>query len=77
MTPYLKPYTDLVAHKKNSTLWITLNRPEASNAYSVEMVSALVEVLKHADIDNSIRVIVIDWGREKFLCWRRYQGHER
>lgn len=67
MTPYLKPYTDLVAHKKNSTLWITLNRPEASNAYSIEMVKALVEVLKHADIDNSIRVIVIT-GAGKNFC---------
>lgn len=67
MTPYLKPYTDLVAHKKNSTLWITLNRPEASNAYSIEMVNALVEVLKHADIDNSIRVIVIT-GAGKNFC---------
>lgn len=59
MSFYLNKFNDLLVEKVNQTLWITLNRPEARNAYSIEMVRALVEVLKHADSDNQIRVIVI------------------
>ncbi len=59
MSYYLNKFTDLLVEKKNQSLWITLNRPDARNAYSVEMVKALVEVLKHADRDNEIRVMVI------------------
>lgn len=67
MSFYLKSFEDLIVEKKNHTLWITLNRPEASNAYSTGMVKALVEVLKHADVDNLIRVIVIT-GAGKNFC---------
>lgn len=67
MSYYLKPFDDLFVEKKNQTLWITLDRPDASNAYSVSMVKGLVEVLKFADIDNSIRVIVLT-GAGKNFC---------
>lgn len=67
MTFYLQNFKDLLVEKINQTLWITLNRPEASNAYSSEMVRALVEVLKHADLDNEIRVMVIT-GAGKNFC---------
>src|SRR4051812_13113590 len=67
MSYYLKHFDDLLVEQKNQSLWITLNRPEASNAYSTGMVNALVEVIKHADVDNSIRVIVIT-GAGKNFC---------
>jgi 2-(1,2-epoxy-1,2-dihydrophenyl)acetyl-CoA isomerase len=67
MSFYLKPFQDLLVEKKNQILWITLNRPEASNAYSTSMVQALVEVLRHADVDNNIRVMVIT-GAGKNFC---------
>lgn len=67
MSFYLKHFDDLVVEKKNFTCWITLNRPEASNAYSIEMIKGLVEVLKFADIDNDIRVIIIT-GAGKNFC---------
>lgn len=67
MSFYLKHFDDLLVEKKNYTLWITLNRPEASNAYSTNMVKGLVEVLKHADIDNDIRAMVIT-GAGKNFC---------
>ena len=59
MSFYLKHFDDLLVEFKNNSVWITLNRPEASNAYSTGMVHALVEVLKHADVDTNVRVIVI------------------
>lgn len=67
MSFYLKTFEDLVVEYKNQCVWITLNRPDASNAYSTPMVHALVEVLKYADIDNSVRVIVIT-GSGKNFC---------
>lgn len=67
MSYYLRPFEDLIVEKKNQTLWITLDRPDASNAYSISMVKSLVEVLKYADIDNSIRVMVIT-GSGKSFC---------
>ncbi len=67
MSYYLKPFHDLIVEQKASSLWITLNRPEASNAYSTGMVNALVEVIKHADADNSIRAIAIT-GAGKNFC---------
>lgn len=67
MSFYLKQFEDLLVEKKNYSLWITLNRPDASNAYSTGMVKALVEVLKAADVDNDIRVIIIT-GAGKNFC---------
>jgi 2-(1,2-epoxy-1,2-dihydrophenyl)acetyl-CoA isomerase len=67
MNFYLNNFEDLLVEKVNHSLWITLNRPESSNAYSSPMVRALVEVLKHADNDNHIRVIVIT-GAGKNFC---------
>ena len=67
MSFYLRPFEDLLVEKKKQTLWVTLNRPDASNAYSTGMVKALVEVLKFADIDNEIRTIVIT-GAGKNFC---------
>ena len=58
---------DLIIEKKDHILWVTLNRPEASNAYSTEMVSSLVEALKDADLDQSVRVIVLT-GAGKNFC---------
>lgn len=59
--------TDLITEKVNHTLWITLNRAEASNAYSVDMVQNLVKTLKEADFNKDIRVIVIT-GAGKHFC---------
>ena len=67
MSFYLKHFEDLLVEKKNESLWITLNRPEASNAYSTGMVQGLVDVLRFADIDNKIRVIVLT-GSGKNFC---------
>lgn len=67
MSFYLNKFDDLLIEKVNQCLWITLNRPEASNAYSTNMIKGLVEVLKHADLDHDIRVMVIT-GAGKHFC---------
>jgi 2-(1,2-epoxy-1,2-dihydrophenyl)acetyl-CoA isomerase len=58
---------DLILERIGFAAWITLNRPEASNAYSTEMVQSLVQVLKEADRDESVRCIVIT-GAGKNFC---------
>lgn len=67
MSFYLNNFEDLTVELNQHSVWITLNRPEASNAYSIAMVNALVEVLKHADSDNDVRSIVIT-GAGKNFC---------
>lgn len=60
-------WPDLLLKKENHLLWVTLNRPEASNAYSSELVESLVQVLRLADEDNSVRVIILT-GAGKNFC---------
>lgn len=59
--------SDVLTEKTGHILWVTLNRPESSNAYSVEMVHSLVSTLKEADKDTNIRVIVLT-GAGKHFC---------
>lgn len=60
-------YEHIVLERKNHVLWIWLNRPEASNAYSESMVKDLPQLLDEADRDKEIRVIVIA-GKGKNFC---------
>ena len=60
---YKNNFRDLFVKKgedeEKHILWLTLNRPNYSNAFSDEMIEDLCLVLKHADYDTNIRVIVI------------------
>lgn len=67
MSYYLKQFEDLLVEQKLHVVWITLNRAEASNAYSTNMVKNLVEVLRHADADTNVRAIVLT-GAGKNFC---------
>lgn len=58
---------DLNLSVENQTLWITLDRPEHSNAFSEEMIRGLVKTLYKADEDIQIRSIVIT-GSGKHFC---------
>lgn len=51
----------------DQTLWLTLNRPDSSNAFTVEMIEELVSTLYKADQDNSVGVIVVT-GAGKHFC---------
>lgn len=52
---------------KDHALWLYLNRPEASNAFTVEMIDELVSTLQSADIDPNIRCIILS-GEGKHFC---------
>ncbi len=57
----------LVTEFDDHTLWITLNRPEASNAFDDEMIDKLVSELYKADRDKDVWTIVIT-GAGKHFC---------
>jgi enoyl-CoA hydratase/carnithine racemase len=67
MSFYLQEFKDLIVTQENFQLMITLNRPQASNAFSDDMIASLVRVLRHADQDQNIRVILVT-GAGKNFC---------
>ncbi len=67
MSFFSQTFHDLIVELNESILWITLNRPDASNAYSEKMIESFVSVLKQADKDKEVRVIVIT-GAGKHFC---------
>lgn len=71
MSFYEKNFKDILVEQYDGVykyiLKITLNRPDASNAISKEMIASLTEVLEHADWDRSIRTVIIT-GAGKCFC---------
>ncbi len=68
MANYLEEtYRDLKIETDESLLWITLNRPRHSNSFSDEMIIELCGLLREADWDENIRVIIIT-GAGKTFC---------
>ena len=59
--------SDLILNYQEHSLWITLDNPKMSNAYTEKMISYLVETLQRADEDNNVRCIIIT-GAGKHFC---------
>lgn len=53
---------------KENLLWLTLNRPEAANAFHLPMIDELIQSLAWADINNDVRVIVVTGGGKNFCA---------
>ena len=58
---------DCLVKKDGPFLWITLNRPEVSNAISIPMVDILCQAIHDADDDDEIKVVIIT-GAGKNFC---------
>lgn len=58
----------LQTHRTNGVLTLTLNRPEARNALSTALLTALVEQLNAAQFDDEIRCTVITGGNKVFAA---------
>jgi enoyl-CoA hydratase/carnithine racemase len=50
---------DIITEQNGTTLWITLNRPEARNALTFSMYEDLARICAEIPTDGSIRAIVI------------------
>lgn len=64
---YSTDLNDLKVSVLNNQLWVTLNRPNASNAFTIEMIKDLVDLLYFADEDDNIHCIIIT-GEGKHFC---------
>lgn len=59
--------TTLEVLQEGPILWVTLDRPEAMNAYTDTMGSELAAAFNRADGDDTVRVIILT-GRGRVFC---------
>ena len=59
---------DVLYAVRDPIAWITLNRPEAMNAISDSVRTALPELIARAEADDSVRVMVISGAGERAFC---------
>ena len=72
MSAALKPVGDLVLREdRGPVAWLTLNRPAARNALSVDLMTALEGALDTVAADRAIRVVVIAGAGPAFCA-----GHD-
>ncbi|HVL01787.1 MAG TPA: enoyl-CoA hydratase-related protein [Dongiaceae bacterium] len=57
----------MLTRREGATVWLTLNRPQAMNALSFDLVDALLPELHRLRDDNDVRVLVIT-GSGKAFC---------
>ena len=58
----------VLMEKNNQVAWITLNRPKVMNAFNVEMVTLLGQIMETLRFDTDTRAIVIIGQGEKAFC---------
>ena len=58
----------LIYCKEGPIARVTLNRPEALNAYNIAMRDELFQVLQALHADDSVRAVVFDGAGEKAFC---------
>ena len=69
MKDYLnEAYADLLVEMDAPLLWVTLNRPQCSNAFSDEMITELCRLFREADWDDDVRVIILTGAGNTFCA---------
>ena len=61
-------FETILYEKKEHIAYVTLNRPSALNAYSVQMRDDLYEVLRAIKDDDEVRVTIIKGAGDKAFC---------
>ena len=61
-------YTDILYEKTNGVAWITINRPETSNAFRTKTVEELTDAFVDARWDRAIGVVVLTGAGDKAFC---------
>jgi enoyl-CoA hydratase/carnithine racemase len=61
-------FETILYEKKEHISYVTLNRPKALNAYSVQMRDDLYEVLRAIKDDDEVRVTIIKGAGDKAFC---------
>ncbi|MCL6634578.1 MAG: enoyl-CoA hydratase/isomerase family protein [Peptococcaceae bacterium] len=60
-------FKDILYTKNDGIAWITLNRPERYNAFSVNMIKSWARALLDAKADDDVKVVVVT-GAGKAFC---------
>ena len=61
-------FSTILYEKKEGIGYVTLNRPEALNAYSIQMRDDLYEILHAIKDDSEVRVAIFKGAGEKAFC---------
>jgi enoyl-CoA hydratase/carnithine racemase len=61
-------FETVLYQKNDGVAHVTLNRPQALNAYNLRMRDDLYEVLSAIKIDDEVRVVVFNGAGEKAFC---------
>jgi enoyl-CoA hydratase/carnithine racemase len=61
-------FETILYEKKEQIAYVTLNRPQALNAYSVQMRDDLYEVLGAIKDDDEVRVTIVKGAGDKAFC---------
>lgn len=61
-------FKELLYAKSDGVATLTINRPEAYNAYSTVTLVEMIEALRDASFDDGIGVVVITGAGEKAFC---------
>ena len=61
-------FETLIYEKENGIARVTLNRPEAMNAYNIRMRDDLYEVLGAIRDDDEVRAVILKGAGEKAFC---------
>lgn len=70
-------YEAIIYEKQNGVATITLNRPQALNAFTPQMNTELQEALKDADQDKNIRCFLITGAGRAFCAGQDLKGRMR
>jgi enoyl-CoA hydratase/carnithine racemase len=61
-------YSTLLVEKREQIAIITLNRPEKLNAVSMEMRQEFLDVLKHLETDDEVKVVIVTGAGDSFCA---------
>jgi enoyl-CoA hydratase/carnithine racemase len=64
----MSEFETIIYRKRNSIAYITLNRPQALNAYNIKMRDELYEVLGAIKDDAEVRVAIFQGAGERAFC---------
>ena len=69
--------SELLAHLHAGVLTLTLNRPEARNALTADMLTALAQALDQAERSSEVRVLVLTGNGPSFCAGGDVKGFAR
>jgi len=60
-------FDTIIYERREQVAWVTLNRPEVHNAFNVEMIEEMKEVIHRVKEDGTVRIVVLT-GKGKSFC---------